>query len=349
MIADDRFEQVESTRIPGKSRTYGLVDFDRRQFVNLTVVGPTVENEEEDDDVEVPLTPPAVLTYGESLFTQVCDGLGPDPCAITVNPDSGQVLSKSVGPSVCRLGACWPQYPTPDELGLPARIMTVKRSDLLELERLGPSMDLVSFKTELGRVERAVFRYFFARQDVHRHLKEQQALIHIGHHPNLIEYRRAVLDDSGQVVVGFLSRYIPGANVLGSLSGPFRLAHLEQLLQVVDDINLKFGLAHGDIGPDHILIDEPTDTLKLTDMGLCRLRTTARVLADIHMTVSTVYQFLTGESDFFGHGGIWEETSALLQYLETLTEWKPDPKLQLDHDIRTYRSRLLRWAANRLA
>jgi serine/threonine protein kinase len=247
------------------------------------------------------------------------------------------------------LGACWPCYPTPNELGLPDHIKTIKRSDLLEIERLGPSIDLVSFKTESGQVERAVFRYFFARQDVHRHLREQQALFHIGNHPNLIEYQRAVLDDSGQVVVGFLTEYMPTGKLLRWLSGPFKLSHLEQLLQAVDDINLEFGLAHGDIGLDRVLIDEPTDRLKLIDMGLVRPRTAARALVDIHMTVSTVYQLITGGADYYSQEGVWEETSAFVHHLETLPSWELDPKLQLDHGVTIYRSLLQGWAAERLA
>ena len=287
--------------------------------------------------------------YGETLFNQVCDSLGPDPCAVTVNPVSSQVLSKSFGPNVCHLGACWPHYPTPNELELPDRLKTIKRSDLLEVERLGPSIDLVSFKTESGQVERAVFRYFFASKDVHRHLREQQALFHIGNHPNLIDYQRAVLDDSGQVVVGFLTEYMPNGKLLRELSGPFKLSHLEQLLQAVDDINLEFGLAHGDIGLDHVLIDEPTDRLKLINMGLVRPRTAARALVDIHMTVSTMYQLITGGADYYSQEGVWEETSAFVHHLETLSSWEVDPNLQLDHGVTIYRSLLQGWAAERLA
>ncbi|KAL2255437.1 hypothetical protein VTK26DRAFT_3385 [Humicola hyalothermophila] len=342
-----RLLDLDWTADPGRSMMYGIVDFDRRHFLNLTVLD-TGTGVGEGGRYATAGEEPSAMLYGEKFLYQLCDELDPDICAITVNPDTGEVVSKSTGPQEHDLGACWPHYPTPEELGLPSHVKTIRRSELLELQRLAPSVDLVSYKSESGRVEKAVFKYYFAPGDVHRRLREQQVLLHIGEHPNLTGLDLAVLDDSGQVVVGYLAKYSPAGNLLDNSSRPFKLSWLKQLIKVVDDMNLEYGIAHGNIQLEHILIDEANDMLKLSDMGHSSPMTGPGDLTDVWMTTSAVYELITGSSlPLEGSSGPRRETAYLLRNLDAVGDWTPRPEIQLEDDIAAYQLVLQDWVNKR--
>ncbi|KAI6778045.1 uncharacterized protein J7T54_007653 [Emericellopsis cladophorae] len=86
-------------------------------------------------------------------------------------------------------------------------------------------------------------------------------------HPNIVPFDRIVIDELEGRVVGFTSGYVPGGNLEENKSRVFRLKWLQQLIKVVDDLNLEYGIAHQDIAPRNLLVDEPTDSVRLFDFN----------------------------------------------------------------------------------
>lgn len=73
------------------------------------------------------------------------DDLGPDVYAIDVS-EAGDLLPVSTHPDHDETSC--PHYPPLQELQRPDPVKTVSRSDLRELDRLGPNVDLVSYHDE---------------------------------------------------------------------------------------------------------------------------------------------------------------------------------------------------------
>ncbi len=85
-------------------------------------------------------------------------------------------------------------------------------------------------------------------------------------HPNLLPLDRLVLEELyGVGVCGFTTPFIPGGGFDKNRSRPFKLKWLKQLMGVVDDLNLKFGIMHQDIAPRNLLVDPNTDALLVFD------------------------------------------------------------------------------------
>lgn len=145
-------------------------------------------------------------------------------------------------------------------------------------------------------------------------------------HPNIVPFYGLVYDsvptlsfDSESVithyqdrVVGFMTCYIEGGTILDSLSRPFRLAHLRQLINVVDYLNLELGIVHGDITTYNLLIDPDTDLLKIFDFNLAshlgntegdnstrikNIFSYEERRNDVKLTIFTLYEAITRDSE----------------------------------------------------
>lgn len=112
----------------------------------------------------------------------------------------------------------------------------------------------------------------------------------------------AVLDDSGKVVVGYLSRPIPSTSRQifdtnkSSPATEFRLSWLIQLINLIDSLNLTYGLVgrgswHSEIftaaGPPGF------DSIILDSLALSKPITPEYALYDVHLSVIAVYEAVT--------------------------------------------------------
>jgi hypothetical protein len=76
---------------------------------------------------------------------------------------------------------------------------------------------------------------------------------------NIIPFGRIVVDELEGRVVGFTSGYVPGGNLEANRSRIFKLKWLQQLIKVVDDLSLEYGISHPDVAPRNLLVNESRD------------------------------------------------------------------------------------------
>lgn len=156
-----------------------------------------------------------------SILAQFADNLSPEVRAITVN-DDGLLTGVSTDPEedatlfVGYLSLSLCQSLTDCHI--------IYFSQLRELDRLGPGVDLISYNDK-----RAVFK--FNPLGIPRRLqmswKEMNLLSKLPPHPNIILFDRIVLKDIESRVIGFTTKYISGGTVADAdPKRPFRFEWL---------------------------------------------------------------------------------------------------------------------------
>lgn len=192
------------------------------------------------------------------------DNLDPDVTLIHVGLD-GNLIAVSSDPAHDE--TFYMYYPPLDLIQRPTGVQTILRSELRELDRLGANVDLVSYqiKTDLPETRKAVFKYYWQLQFLEKIWEEMNLWMRLSHHPNIVPFDRLVLDEVRGGVVGFTTLYIPGGTLQDNVSRPFKLKWCKQLMQLVDDLNVRYGIAHQDISPRNLVVDETADNLLLFD------------------------------------------------------------------------------------
>ncbi|KAM0233809.1 hypothetical protein ACHAP5_010287 [Fusarium lateritium] len=243
------------------------------------------------------------------------------------------------------------RYPPLHDACLPDGIQTVRRDELEELERLGPDADLVTYSPGAnGVAKKVVFKYYFLWQYARMSWKEMSLWMRLPRHPNIVPFDRVVVDELEGRVVGFTSSYMPGGNLEVNKSRIFKLKWLQQIIQVVDDLNLRYGIAHQDIAPRNLLVDESTDSVMLFDFNFA-----ARInyptadegecyveeRNDVKGVVFTTYEIITQDNSV-------RTMSHESQNLESLgTKWVKHPEVKLDHPVVSYQAILQTWQDGR--
>lgn len=183
-------------------------------------------------------------------------------------------------------------------------VETVIRIELCEISRLAWGVDLVSYGT--GEEEkRVVFKYALIPQDSHRFWTELNVWMRLSHHPNIVPIDRIVLDEIRGQIVGFTTPYIPGGSLEDDPLRGFKLKWLKQLIQLVDDLNLRYGVIHDNIIPRHLLVDPETDDLLLINFNFSRrIAGPVRLFIfdisgqEMALVILTVYIIITSEKRF---------------------------------------------------
>ncbi|TQN68126.1 CBL-interacting serine/threonine-protein kinase 25 [Colletotrichum shisoi] len=202
---------------------------------------------------------------------------------------------------------------------------------------------------EFGTV--AVFKYYFLWQYAQMSWKEMNLWMRLPRHPNIVPFDRVVVDEIKGCVVGFTSSYVPGGNLEENRSRVFRLKWLRQLIDVVDDLNLEHGIAHQDIAPRNLLVDESTDYVMLFDVNFA-----ARInhpsspgegesyledRNDIKGVIFTAYEIITQDNSL-------RSMPHEDQNLDSLGgEWVKHSEVKLDHPVAAYKLMLQEWQERR--
>jgi hypothetical protein len=333
---DLRFWAGSGCIIPGGPRDWYLTDFDQRRMITVRMD----DNEEEEE------------TAVEHLKKHI-DTLGPDVTFVHLSP-GGDLVSTSTSPDHDQTMCVY--YP-PLALVQPpdGDVQTIVRTELRELDRLGPNIDLVSYQTGTKPVStrKVAFKYYWHGIFIWKFWKEIDIWMRLPPHANIVPFDRLVLDELDGNVVGFTSLYIPGGTLEDSPPPIFKLKWLQQLTQVIDDLNLRHGIWHQDVAPRNLLVDTASDNIKLFDF-IYSARVGYRYADgslehedardDVQAVVFTLYELIT--RDFhFRENTLWEKLDmAMVQDVE----WVTHHHVKLDHDLAEYRALLDAWVKKRM-
>ncbi|KAL6808881.1 hypothetical protein GGI42DRAFT_365832 [Trichoderma sp. SZMC 28013] len=313
---------------PGGASTWFILDWDQRRTIAVTM-----DDEQESEDLAV------------GHLKKHIDALGPDVYGIHVSQD-GELVSVSTNPEDDQATCVY--YPPLQAIQRPDHVKTVLRSELLELDRLTPNVDLVSYMpcAGAGEARKVAFKYYFLFQFLYKMWHEMNLWMRLPSHPHIVPFDRLVLDELHGHVVGFTSLYIPGGTVKENKSRVFKLKWLWQLTSVIDDLNFKYGIAHQDVSARNLVIDPTTDVLMLFDFNY-----SGRIgdigygedRNDVKGVIFALYEIITRDMHFrcvpFD-----KQNPADVQGQE---EWVQHPDVKLDHSVSEYRSVLNDWVDKR--
>lgn len=169
-------------------------------------------------------------------------------------------------------------------------------------------------------------------------------------HPNIVPFDRIVVDELEGRVVGFTNCFVPGGSLEENKSRVFKLEWLHQLIKVVDDLNLRYGIAHQDIAPRNLLVDESADSVMLFDFNFAASinhpspgegETYLGDRNDVKGVIFTAYEIITRDDSL--RSMPHEE-----QNLNDLrVEWVKHPEVKLDHPVASYQLILQEWQERR--
>jgi serine/threonine protein kinase len=89
----------------------------------------------------------------------------------------------------------------------------------------------------------------------------------LAQHPHIVSFDKIIVDELEGRCVGFTTEYIPGGTLEENKSRTFKLKWLSQLITVIDELNLNLGIAHQDVAPRNLLINEATDSIMIFDFN----------------------------------------------------------------------------------
>lgn len=343
-----RFGSFNGEMYPRGPTIWQTIDWDQRRYISTSVPDEIDMTDYEDMEESI-----------KQALAKVVDGLEDDVNLVNFSMN-GDLISTSSDPTndttsvplYCPINMIPKKYRT-------GRI--ISRKDLVELDRLSQRVDLVMYRFQPR--SRGVFKYNFHGEHAQRNWHELNCWLRLSEHPNIVPFEYVVTDFEDvpghgthiEVVVGFTSTFIPGKTLVENRSRIFKLKYLEQLIEVVDDLNLKFGIVHQDIATRNIIINPATDTLQLFDFGnSARLgwkgdkngdgfTNLGSFKFDLNNVVATVYEVVTGDTEgalpIFSLGG---DISTI-----TRRKWVKHPDVSLDSDVSSYQRTLRCWLRRR--
>ncbi|KAH7316993.1 hypothetical protein B0I35DRAFT_451778 [Stachybotrys elegans] len=269
------------------------------------------------------------------------DNLAPDVVAIHVSPE-GALISTSTRPEDDETFCPW--YPPLGTIERPDGIGTILRSDLEELDRLGPMVDLVTPLRAPEPRKKLVFKYFFVEQRLRFTWEDANIWMRLPKHPNIVPFDKIVVDEIEGAFVGFTVAYITGGTLEDNQSREFKLKWLTQLISVVDDLNLNLGISHQDVAPRNLVVDDSTDSLMIFDFNF-----SAHIgepeydesRNDVKGVFFTLYEIITRDDTLRSVQHEQQNLSDLDK------DWIKHPDVRLDRPVSEFRQVLQEWLETR--
>ncbi|KAJ5952942.1 uncharacterized protein N7479_011355 [Penicillium vulpinum] len=273
------------------------------------------------------------------ILAPLADSLSPEVRAITVD-DDGLLTEVSTDPEDDETDFI--AYPPISLCGSLADCRTVQHAKLQELDRLGPFIDLVSYEDEAGIPQKVAFKFNVLDKPLRLQMAwdELNILKSLPPHPNMVPFDRVVLDECR--VIGFTTKYIPG-EILANSKVPFRFQWLQQLTQLMDFLNLEYGIMHQDIALRNLLVDPRTHKILLFDFDRATVgkKNLQEGRDDVSAVAYTLYELITNNTSFsdIPH---WERNIDMVQ---SISEWTSHR--ELDSEVTKFRNFLNKWVATR--
>lgn len=211
---------------------------------------------------------------------------------------------------------------------------------------MGPQVDLVTYVSDGVASTKAAFKYWFMANGMFRKWYELQCWARLPRdHPHIVPFDAVVIDDIRGGVVGFTSLYIPGGTLKhnNAVTRPFRLAWLQQLLSVVDDLNYRYGIMHQDIAARNLVVDEK-ENLCIFDFNFSIVINENYTLErdDMKGVIFTLYEIITLDEHFRQVPHAEQDAEAVLRL-----EWVKHADVQLDSHVDEFRKVLDAWVSKR--
>ncbi|KAH7162043.1 hypothetical protein B0J13DRAFT_430467 [Dactylonectria estremocensis] len=272
------------------------------------------------------------------------DYLPPDVFRICVSKE-GKLLWTFADP-VYDSTRC-PYYPPVSATQHPEGIQTVLRSDLEELDRIVPLVDLVRClrstepQKKILTPSKLVFKYYTITERLYSVWDEMNLWMRLPKHPNIVPFDKIVVDELEHRCIGFTSVFIPGGTLEHNTTRVFKLKWLLQLIDVIDELNLNLGIAHQDVAPRNIVIDETTDSLRILDFNFSSRighRGYSHARNDIKGVIFTMYEIITRDDKPRSLRHEYQNVEAIEKMV-----WIKHPHVQLDHPVADFRETLRQW------
>ena len=307
--------------------TWHIIDWDLRRYISVT--GPAGFSPEDEGNAAEALRP-------------IVDDLDSNVRAITVTSDGTLVNCSTSSEDDQTPYVRYPRF-TEAEAG-DDHLDCLKRSQLTEVDRLHVCVDLVQHNEQSNRPELFVFKYAMLIDRLHDIWNEAFLMKRLKGHPNIVPFYKFIVDDVEPWLLGYTTRFIPNGT-LEEQQGkrPLRKVWLQQLMDVVDDLNLRYGIVHQDIAPRNILIDPSTDNLMLFDFDRAvRVGSPEEYPErnDVKGVVFTLYEILTYDNQVRNvpHG---EQDVGKIEAIE---EWDVKAEVERGTDAKSLRSMVTDWA-----
>lgn len=321
-----------------RAATWSIVDWDTHRWFTVECPAEVFADEDGEKACE------AIIPY--------LDDLDPDVKSLVISTD-GKLLSTSTDPQFdCTLYVQYPPF-TEDYMNAEDASECLKRSDLQEVDRLFVNVDLVALRSQSdvtasspNHPELLVFKYATMIQPLRDVWHEAFLLKRLKACPHVVPFHKFVIDEVEPVFLGYTMAYVHGISIL-DVKIPFRRRWLSQLLEVVDNLNLNYGIIHQDIAPRNLILDSETDELTLIDFGMADLIGSERIYQprnDIDGVIYTVYEILTGDEHF--RWGVHPDDYNI-EDVTSLPEWPLKIDLEPDLEIKSLRSMVMDWADSR--
>ncbi|KAG8629579.1 hypothetical protein KVT40_003444 [Elsinoe batatas] len=284
----------------------------------------------------------------ETVHNNIAEGVGraitkiePDEWAVHLDQDFELDTTDCTPPEDIRLAPFYHKLADcPSLAGLP----TIRRDQLVEVDRTSPLVDICYYRTKQVGKKYCALKYYSMFSNQMMIWQEMHLWKSLPKHPRIASFDRVVVDETDARVVGFTAEYVPGGSIDHNPTRTFKFKWLEQLMDVVDDLNLKYGIRHRDIHPRNILVDERSDSIKLIDfnfsewLGDYRSHATDKRDDAIGLAFS-IYEIITQDQSYRAEVFYYPDVGAVLD----LDTWEVHRDVLLDRDVESFRKKAREW------
>jgi hypothetical protein len=288
------------------------------------------------------------------LLRALVDDLPPDVLAIDMDA-AGKICWTSTDAEY-NAAACT-YYPSVDEYQLPPsarNLRTLLRTDLTVIDRLGAGTDKVSYICpDSGQEKTVAYKANAANSHYGGVWEEIQIMARLPPHPLILALDSLVLEELTELgVVGFTTPVVHAPTLDKIFPKPFKLRWLRELMGLVDELNLAFGVMHQDIAPRNLFINPDTDSILLFDFnyaaGIGQTQRNGRKTEkpgrdDVKGVMYFMYLIITRDPEYF----IRQLDLVKEEDLEDRDKWIKHPQVELDDTVSAFYDELMAWVRTR--